>query len=422
MDLATADSAVGYAKLARLSKAILLLASVLFSIAVFLTLDWFRSAAIMRSAKSTVKPCNCTVADPVRYHALKPDCSCTVHWGKDWVDLHTNSLGFRDEKVRDVPLTDARPRILVLGNSFTESMTAWRDSYVGMIAARLPEYEFLNGGVASYSTSNYLNVERMVAAKGIDIDEVIVFAGVTEVHDEAAVFRDVDDAGAVTMNQLRTDDRIMPWSWKKHLAMHFALTYAMLEFFERFLIRHGYYVTVTHPELPAFDLEATAWTYRKVNEADPYHDTFHGGYAPLGVEGGIAKAEAKMTLLWQELEKRNIPISVVVYPYPAQLLHDTADSRQVRVWREWCEGKCKRFISLFPVFFAAKDQCPRPQPGCWYERYFIFGDIHYNASGNAVVADAVIKSLTESPPAKHQPQFSGRASQQKKDPAGRGSM
>ena len=105
----------------------------------------------------------------------------------------------------------------------------------------------------------------------------------------------------------------------------------------------------------AFDMEGAAWTYRKVNETDPYP----AGYAPLGVEGGIAKEKAKMTLLWQELEKRNIPLSVVVYPYPAQVVHDTVDSRQVRIWREWCEGKCKRFISLFPAFLAVKEQCPR---------------------------------------------------------------
>src|SRR5208283_1485486 len=112
------------------------------------------------------------------------------------------------------------------------------------------------------------------------------------------------------------------------------------------------------------------------------------------------KEKAKMTLLWQESRKRNIPISIVVYPWPAQVVHDTADSREVRIWREWCEGKCKRFITLFPVFFALKDQFPRSEPGCWYLNYFIFGDMHYNAAGNALVADTVVKSLTEAPPVK----------------------
>ena len=139
-----------------------------------------------------------------------------------------------------------------------------------------------------------------------------------------------------------------------------------------------------------FDTERSAWSYRKVNETAPYPS----GYAPLGVEGGIAKEQAKMTLLWQELETRHIPLSFVVYPYPAQLVHDTPDSRQVRIWREWCEGKCKRFISAFPVFFAVKEQCPPTKAGCWYTQLFVFGDVHYSDAGYALVADVVIKSLT----------------------------
>jgi len=117
-----------------------------------------------------------------------------------------------------------------------------------------------------------------------------------------------------------------------------------------------------------------------------------------------------MTLLWQELEKRNIPISVVVYRWPAQVLHDTAESRQVRIWRDWCEGKCKRFISLFPAFLAVKKQCSWIRPGCWYPSLFVFGDVHFNAAGNALVADAVTKSLAEEPPTKRQPEVSGRNS------------
>src|SRR5271157_5951306 len=101
-------------------------------------------------------------------------------------------------------------------------------------------------------------------------------------------------------------------------------------------------------------------------------------------------------------------VFVVVYPWPAQLVHDTMDSRQVRIWREWCECKCKRFISAFPPFFAAKDECPRTQPGCWYLNLFVFGDFHFNPAGNALVADAVITSLAEEPPAKR-PETSLRA-------------
>ena len=345
-------------------KSVLLLASMVFSLAAFLTLDWFHSAAAERRAIARWNVLNhgvpkdsCWVRDPVRYDAFKPNCTWVMQWGRDAYQLSFNSLGLRDEKVREVPLADARPRILLLGNSFTQGMTSWQDSYVAMMAAQLPQYDFLNGGIMGYSPSNYLNVSRMVLGKGVKIDEAIVFVGVTDVHDEAAVWRDVDYTGAVAKYGPAMNNFIgaVPWSVKKHLSRHFTLTYSLMQRLERFLVLHGYYhLSITHRELPVFDLEATAWTYRKVDDTDQ----LHGDFAPLGLNRGIAKAQSKMTMLWRELAQRGIPISVVVYPYPGTLVHDSVDSRQVRLWRDWCEGKCKRFVDLFPAFFAVKDQCP----------------------------------------------------------------
>jgi len=389
----------------RKMKLALLLASIAFSAAAFLTLDWFRSAAIARHSKAMTKSSSCRVPDPVLHHALKPNCAFVEHWGRYTYDYFTNSLGFRDEKIRDVPLADARPRILILGNSFTEGESAWRDSYVGMIAARLPQYDFLNGAANSYSPSIHLNVTRRLLVKGVDIDEVIVFTSSGDAFNEAAFYRDIDASGAVTGPERKR------WNISRYAKLRFAiarnllLTNRLVEFVERFLVRHGVYHLATDQWGDEFDMELTAWPYRKVNETDPHP----AGYAPLGSEGGIAKEKAKMNLLWQELEKRHIPVSVVVYPYPSQLVHDTAESRQVRMWREWCEGRCKRFVSLFPTFFALKDHCSRLEPGCWYLSYFIFGDMHYNAAGNALVADAVIKTLEQDPPGKLQQQTSGTA-------------
>jgi len=156
----------------RKTKLALLLVSIAFSAAAFLTFDWFRSAAIQRDSRLNVKPNSCRILDPVRHHALKPNCASIEHWGSASYEFLTNSLGFRDEKIREVPLADVRPRILMLGDSFTEGMIAWRDSYAGRIAARLPQYDFLDGGVLSYSPSNYLNTTRMELAAGVEFDEV----------------------------------------------------------------------------------------------------------------------------------------------------------------------------------------------------------------------------------------------------------
>ena len=371
----------------RKMKIALLLASIAFSAAAFLTLDWLRSAKILRSNVRDA----CTVRDPVRYTAFIPNCASIEHWGRDKYEFFTNSLGFRDEKIREVPLTDPRPRILMLGSSFTEGKVAWRDSYVGKVAAQFPQYDFLNGGAAGYSPSNYLNVARMVLAKEVAIDEVIVSIGVADVYYEAAFYQDIDASGAVTGPAWTAN---LSYYTRNFIARHLMLTSYLL--FEHHSIAKNHYQGVPTQPANVFDVGPSAWTYRKVSDTKPWPS----GYAPLGVEGGIAKEKAKMTLLWQELEKRNIPISVVVFPYPAQIAYDTSESRHVRIWREWCEGKCKRFISVFPAFFAAKDQCPRSQPDCWYQSLFTVGDTHYNAAGNALVADTVAKSLAGDPPIK----------------------
>jgi hypothetical protein len=381
---------------------LLFLASVVVSTAAFATFDYFYTATILGSAVSGGPHGFCFARDPVRVFAFQPNCSCIRPWLGSSYEFNTNSLGFRDERIRDVPATSVRPRVLILGDSAPEGMTAWQDSFIGRVATKFPQYEFLNGSVEGYSPSNYLNTARRVIGDGIEFDEAIVFIDLSDAQDEAAFFHDVGLSGAVAI----ADQKLTKGNWysslRRSINDHLLLTNDVFGFLERNLVRLGWYHLDLGHGGNEFDLERSAWTYRKVSDTDPYET----GYAPLGLEGGITREKAKMDLLWQELAKRNIPISVVVYPWPAQLAHDSVDSRQVRIWREWCDGKCRRFISLFPAFFAVKEQCPRTQPGCWYLSHFIFGDTHYNSVGDAIFADVIGKSLAEKPVTKHQSQSS----------------
>lgn len=372
------------------------LGSFAVSLAAFLVFDWAYSAAVKRASEPLLHPNLCRIPDPIRQHGLEKNCASTVRWGNAY-QFYTNSIGLRDEKIRTVPLTDPRPRILLLGDSFTEGQATWNDTFAGQIAGRLPQYDFLDGGVVAYSPSNYFNLTRGLLADGYHLDEVIVFLDTSAVHLEAAFYGDKDASGAV--QGPAREHREMSWygEWRFRIAANLFATFDMLEFLERQLVNLGFYhLRASLRASNTFDEEEAAWSYRQVNETDLYPT----GFAPLGVKGGLAKQKAKMDLLCQELERRNIPISVVVYPYPSQLVHDSADSQQVRIWREWCAGKCNRFISLYPAFFAVKEQCPRLEPGCWYSQLFVFGDVHFTTAGNAMVADAVIQSLTAEPPVK----------------------
>jgi hypothetical protein len=341
----------------------------------------------------------CVVFDGEKTHALKPDCVSKERWGADTYDFVTNSLGFRDDRVRTVSPQGDRPRILLLGDSFTEGKTAWAESYAGKLTVRFPQYEILNGGVSSYAPSNYWNVTRDLFREHIDFDEAFVFLDMSDTQDEAAYYRDIDAWGAVG-KPVRED-----WSHsmtrylavRTHIESKLLLTNFIVSTIESVLVDHGvYYLERDLPE-NIFDQTRAAWTYRKVSDNWPYFD----GYAPVGVAGGIAREKAKMELLWRALAARGIPLSLVVYPWPGQIVHDTVDSPQVTIWREWCAGRCKAFISLFPDFIAAKNNCPWWERGCWYRKNFVFGDFHYNANGNTMVANAVAKGIEAAPPRRH---------------------
>jgi len=381
-------------------KLLLLLVSVILCVVGFVALDGAYSFLSRKSAAPTREELvGCMVNDALRDHAHRPDCSSIRAWGHVRYQLSVNSQGFRDKTVREVPPTGPRPRLLMLGDSFTESMGPWEASFVGRLAARFPQYEFFNGGVIGYSPSTYLTTARLALASALDFDEAIVFIDMSDVQDEAAVVHDVGRSGAVVFAR----SQAKPETWysdpRMFISRHLALTNYVVEFVERNLVRFGCYYLRRGWEGNVFDVARSAWTYRQVDEYSPAEL----GFAPLGVEAGIEKEKEKMELLRHELAKHNIPLSVVVYPWPAQLVHDTVDSRQVQIWREWCHGRCKRFVTAFPEFFAAKQQCPKLAPGCWYEKNYTFGDIHFNAGGNAIVADVVSTVLEAEPPVKHAP-------------------
>jgi hypothetical protein len=378
-------------------KLVMLLVSLFFCLLVFVGLDGIYSALSRKSSVPTPSELfGCLTPDPVRALSLKPNCSTTRAWGAERYQLNTNSQGFRDERVREVPPTDPRPRILMLGDSFTESMGPWETSFVGMLAKKFPQYEILNGGVGGYSPSNYLNTERIALRSGLQVDEAIVFVDISDVQDEAGLVHDIDRTGAIALARHQVHYSTAYSEARLFVSKYLVLTNYLWNTFERLWVGSGHYFLNHGFNGNVFDLERSGWTYRQVVEDKPFEE----GFAPLGVEGGIAKEKQKMDAIYQDLKARNIPISVVVYPWPAQLIYDQVDSRQVQIWRDWCDGKCKRFVTVFPEFFTERDRCPKSQPGCWYLNNWTFGDIHLNANGDAIVANKVAQSLEAAPPVK----------------------
>src|SRR5262249_26028831 len=112
--------------------------------------------------------------------------------------LRTNSLGFRDAKVREVPLRSETRRVLLIGDSYTEGVgLAFEDTFPGLLFEAgqhaTPRTEFLNAGVISYSPVIYYKKVKFLLDHGLVFDEVVVLPDYGDVQDEAAYYFCIDD-------------------------------------------------------------------------------------------------------------------------------------------------------------------------------------------------------------------------------------
>jgi hypothetical protein len=311
------------------------------------------------------------VAHPVHHHDLRPNLCTWDEWGPLRHRICTNSLGFKDASPRGVAREGTAPRLLFIGDSFTEAVgMPWAQSFVGLYAARHPTVEVLNAGVSSYAPAVYYAKVRELLEQGVKIDRVAVFVDISDIQDET--WYRVDGQGVVSDLRPPKDNTF------ERAAAPFAKanlkgTVNIKEFAEHLLEDRA-----PDPKRDPFTSPRAAWTYADWTRlADDY--------APLGVAGAVAQARTDMDRLAALLNERGIPLTVAVYPWPAQMKFDRVDSLQASIWREWCRGKCERFVDAFPAFFAWRDA----HPDSWYDDLYIPGDVHFNARGNAVVAQVL---------------------------------
>jgi hypothetical protein len=353
----------------------------LYGLALFLLFDFAYSSLSRGEEKG--RPAR--IADPAYDHGFAANFDGYDVWGELRYRLITNSLGFKDGSVRNVPLKPTSRRILLIGDSFAEGIgMSFDDSFAGMLyhagQQRSEKIEFLDAGVASYAPSIYYKKIKYLLDSGLQFDEVVLFSDTSDVTDEATSYFCIDDDPKYRAYCTASEGSAQPAATaaKKtnFLIDRFVVTNRVRIYLKRavqsFLGNRRRSINTDHARI--------GWALPGVDVGDDC--------LPLGVEAGIARSLQNMRALADLLASRNIPLTIVVYPWAQQLAQGDRDSRQVSLWREFCAGRCKAFIDLFPVFFAAT-KADRD----WYEHLFILGDDHYSAAGNRFFFLEIAKHL-----------------------------
>ena len=298
------------------------------------------------------------IVDNVPYgYTFRANVDILREFGPIRYHFRTNSLGFKDSEVRDVPLTGTKRRVLIIGDSFADGIGfSFNDTMVGRLSTQFPDVEFLNAAVQSYFPTVYFKkIKYLVEIVGLQMDEVVVFLDISDIDNEYQ----------------RSD-----WQTTKQFLRDHSLTvqfaYALKNFlFGRF---DSHSVTEFVKKSIAANAVLKVHPWKGLWTVDPI---LMDQYARIGLE----VAEEKLSKLSTFLASRKIPMTLVVYPWPHQILLKDRDSIQVRVWRSWAESNVVDFVNLFEPFFEDKDGVEVVR------RYFVEGDVHWNLAGHELVAD-----------------------------------
>ena len=352
-----------------------------YCLALFLAFD-FAYSSLTRGEE---KVRSARIANATYDHGFAPNFDGYDVWGELRYRLITDSLGFKDASVRKVPLKSDSRRILLIGDSFAEGIgTSFEDSFAGQLyragQERSERIEFLNAGVASYSPSIYYKKIRYLLESGLQFDEVVLFSDTSDVTDEATSYFCIDDDPKYRAHCTSAEGAAQPAVAAPKKA-DFLI--------DRFVVTNRVRISIKR-SIQSFlgnRRSAINTDHARIGWSIPGLDVGNS-CQPLGVDGGIARSLQNMRALSDLLSARNIPLTIVVYPWAQQIAQGDRDSRQVSLWRDFCQGRCKTFINLFPAFFAAADA-----DRGWYEHLFILGDDHFSVDGNRFMFRQLAKAL-----------------------------
>ena len=351
---------------------------VLYCLLLFLGFDFLYSAFTRGQERERIA----RVADPVYDHGLVPNFDGYDVWGEARYRFFTNSLGFKDGAVREVPLKASSRRILLMGDSFTEAIgIPYQDTFFGLLnraaQERAQKVEFLDGGVASYSPSIYYRKIKYLLDLGLQFDEVVLLSDSSDVEDEATSYFCIDEDPKYQKFCHEPPGTYPPASPLKQdfFVDHFVVTNRVRISLKRWI-----------QSLSGNRRRAVERDHERIGWATPNPDLSR--YRPLGIEEAVERSVQNMGKLSDLLASRGIPLTIVVYPWAQQIAQNDRDSRQVRIWRDFCPTRCKAFIDLFPAYFAIADRDKD-----WYEHLYIIGDDHFSVAGNRVLYEELAKRL-----------------------------
>jgi hypothetical protein len=328
-----------------------------------------------------VKKYSSTEPHPIYNHTFQKNYNGKDSYSTFEFYTCTNNYGFRvncGNKKDNIKNFD----FAIIGDSMTESLGLnYEDSWIYFLEKKLPQVNIINLGVRSYSPSiSYVKIKELLN-EGFNFKEIFVYIDIGDVENEFLDYRLVDDSKVINnfvskqerqtiinANNLTYNKNQYLLILKNFFKENFRFIYA-----GSFEIRYWYLPRPTYRYYPKYP--TASWTFNK--EEISYYD----------VDKGLERELYAMNKMYELLKSKNIKLSLILIPWPNQLLWDKKNSDHVIIWEKFCKNKCNKFVNLFPVFFNNKETLNRNEALNLIKKYYLPGDMHPSIEGNHLIAD-----------------------------------
>jgi len=317
--------------------------------------------------------------NPFYHHGLRANASVMDTFGDRRYPFFSNSLGMRDGSVREISSRKNGPRILLIGDSFTEGVgLPWEKTFAGLLDSQLSKkgIEVLNSGVNSYCPILFQGrLQYLLFQRHFEVDRVVVFVDISDIMQELTFRRNKD--GFIesqplfpeSISEVLRYNRTEEWL-QKNIEDHFVILGAIVRNFRLWYRNYGAGRAIRQQD------EIPTWAYEWPEYRGPYETQ---------IRMGLNSAKEHMTQIASDLRQRNIELSIVVYPWPQQIRAATSPSQAEVIWGTWAKENSVQFINLFPLFVNTS---PAEKI---ISRYYLKNDSHWNEKGHQLVAEALLQ-------------------------------
>ncbi len=288
----------------------------------------------------------------------------------------TDNHGFRSECGK---VNSKNFDIGFMGDSFVEGVSLnYEKTFVGLFANNKKNLKVANLGITSYAPSIYFSKLKYLLENNYNFKHIIFFIDVSDLYDDS-VFYKLNEDGTVSERY----EKEKGLKRRKFLRSNFPLTnYYMYVIKKNSQLKDNAKKLEKFSNIPLFNKKASIkaeWTYHKTNNHPDYN---------IGIKESQRVLIKNMEKAYNLLKGKDIKMSLVVYPWPHQIQNDVVNSKHVNMWKEFCYKKCENFVNFFPFFFKEKEKSSFLEV---YQKYFFWNDVHFNYSGNKVIAKKLLE-------------------------------